>query len=214
MTNKNKISEQVLYRVNGGTTKVTDPVQKEDVVEALSQIINTQFKTQHFSVTLAAGETIPDGLVLADYEATAVAYGGKKAKITLPVMPVSLPRNMGVFAVSPNEDFSSPYIPLQAGQPELLEGQPLISTLLGQTGYIVKGRDIITTTNITLDGTETIYLRLVVFDVSQYDDYDPLPIPASMETDIVDELVKRFAPITGKAKFSDFISSEPLNAKQ
>ena len=204
----------MLYRVNGGITKATDAVQMEDVIEALGQMVNTQFKTQHFSVTLAAGETIPDGLVLADYTATATSFGGKKAKATLPVMPVSLPRNMGVFAVSPNEDFSSPYIPLQAGQPELLSGQPLISQLLGQTGYIVKGREIITTTDVTIEEITTLYLRLVVFDISVYDDYDSLPIPFDYETTIVDELVKRFAPISGAAKFSDFIAPQPVNMKQ
>lgn len=195
-------------------TKTTDAVQPEDVIEALSQIINTQFKTQHFSVTLAAGETIPDGIVLADYSASVVTFGGKKSKCTLPVMPVSLPRNMGVFAVSPNEDFSAPYIPLQAGQDELLKGQPLISDLLGQYGYMVKGRDIIITPDVTINNVTKLYLRLVVFDISVYEDFDPLPIPSDSETTIVDELVQRFAPITGKAKFSDFISPNAVNAQQ
>ena len=213
MTTKNKISEQVLYRVNGGVTKTNSVIQKEDVVEALSQMINTQFKTQHFAVTLPSGETIPDNLLMADYEAPVVTFGGHKSKCTLPIMPVTLPRNMGVFSVSPNEDFSNEYIPIQAGQDELLKGQPLISDLLGEVGYYVKGKEIITAQDVTINNVTKLYLRLVIFDIAAYDDYDSLPIPADYETTIVDELVKRFAPISGAAKFSDFIAPQP-NTKQ
>lgn len=103
MVTKNKIAEEVLYRINGGITKTTSTVQKEDVIEALAQMINTQFKTQHFAVTLAAGETIPDGLVLATYENIPVlTYKNKQSIAELPIMPVSLPRNMGVFEIRPS----------------------------------------------------------------------------------------------------------------
>lgn len=211
LVTKNRISEQVLYRVNGGTTTVTSPVQKEDVIEALSQIINTLFKTQHLTVTLQLGETIPDGLILGDYSATVTTYYGKKAQCTMPIMPVSLPRDMGVFQVSPNPDFSCCYIWLPIGTDDLLSGQPLLCDLLGQIGYSVKGRKIIFNKDITINNITTIYLRLAVFDMSLYDDFDILPIPADAETTIVEELVKQFAPVTGKMKISDIIAPQPIS---
>lgn len=211
MTTKNKIAEQVLYRINGGITKTSSPVQKEDVIEALGQIINTMFKLNHFTVTLQAGETIPSGLMLATYgPVTVTSLGRTKAKCTLPVMPVSLPRNMGIFQVSPYEDFRCTYIPIQSGQYELLKSQPLISNLLGQVGYEPYGNRIELTQDITIDNITELYFRLVVLEVGQYDDYEALPIPFDMETDIVDELIKRFAPVTGTMKFSDIIAPQPV----
>lgn len=208
MTTKRKISEQVLYRINGGTTAVTSPVQPEDVIEALGQIINTQFKTQHLTVNLQLGETIPDGLIFGDYEADVTSYFGKKSKLTLPFMPISLPRDMGVYQVSPNPDFSCCYIWMPTGVDDLLSGQPLISDLLGQVGYMVKGKSVILNKDITINNIVKVYIRMAFFDLSLYDDYDTLPIPADYETTIVDELVKRFAPVTGKMKISDIIQSE------
>lgn len=102
------------------------------------------------------------------------------------------------------------FIPLQAGQATLLKDQPMISDLLGDVGYTPYGNKVIFSRDITAEGISFVDFVLVVFDIDQYGDYDPLPIPKDSETDLVDELVKRFAPITGTAKFSDFISPNAI----
>lgn len=214
MTTKRKISQQVLYRVNGGTTNVNSAVQEEDVIEALGQIVNTLFKTQHFNVTLQLGDTVPDGAMIATYGPIAVTtLGGHKSQCLLPVMPVSLPRGMGVFEVSPYEDFRTLYIPILAGQSELLQSQALISDLLGQVGFEVYKDKIITTKDVTINNITELYMRLVVMDISQYDYWDTLPIPSDMETDIVDELIKRFSPVQSGGKVSDIISPQNMMQK-
>ena len=213
MTTKYKIAEQVLFKLYGGAIDISNPVQPQDVIEAVNQEVNVLLKTQHFSVTLPAGDTIPENLMIATYDNVAVtSFGGKKAKALLPAMPVALPRNMGVFEVSDDEYFSNLFIPLLAGQANLVSSQPMISTLLGQTGYEVYGNAIIFTNDITVGGTEKVYIRLVILDISKYSDYDMLPIPSDYEGLIVDNLFKKFAPVQIAEKIVDS-TNEPTNPK-
>lgn len=214
MTTKRKISQQVLYRINGGMTNVNSAVKEPDVIEALGQIVNSLFKTQHFNVTLQLGDTVPDGAMIATYGPISVtSLNGHKSQCILPIMPISLPRGMGVSEVSPYEDFRTLYIPILPGQSELLNTQALISDLLGQVGFEVYKDKIITTKDITINNITSLYMRLVVMDISQYDYWDPLPIPSDLENDVVDELVKRFAPVQSGYKVSDIISPQNIAQK-
>ena len=209
---KIKIAQQVLYRINGGINGVSGAVEEEDVIEATGQVINSMLKMQHLTVTLPSGETIPENLMLATYNNIPLAtFHGKRSIAALPAQPISLPRNMGVYEVDRYEDFRNPFIPMFTGQANLLRTQPMISNVLGQVAYEVVGKNIILTQDLTIDNIEEVHMRLIIMDISQYDDYDPLPIPADYENDIVDELVKRFAPITGKLAISDIIAEGGKN---
>lgn len=86
------------------------------------------------------------------------------------------------------------------GQLGLLKSQPLLNNLLGQVGYEWYGMDIIYTTDLTLPDPITVTMRLVVLDISQYSDYDILPIPSDMEWDVIQEVYKLFStePIADK----------------
>jgi hypothetical protein len=203
MSTKKIISDQVLYRLYGGVPDSSAPVQEEDVWKALEQKINTTFKMQHFEVTLAAGETIPDGAVLAFYENVAVTRYGNRSRSLLPVVPVTLPRNMGVFEVAPVPEHTGnqanydgrPFIPLQAGQRFLLQADELLNDLLGQIGYEVKGKYVEYTKDLTLLGVDDVNMTLVVFDMSQYGITDVLPVPADYEEILINELVAQFSPV-------------------
>lgn len=204
MATKKSLAEQILYKLQGGFPDIASAVDERDIIEAIGQALNTILKMQHFSVTMAAGETIPDGLMVATYEGVAVApYGNKKAKALLPAMPISLPRNMGVLEVSPDSNFKCLYIPLMAGQSHLLQEQPLISDLLGEVGYEVYGHAIIFTKDITIDNTVTVYIRLVVMDIAKYDIYTPLPIPRDYEGAVMEEVLKMFVPVQPGEKIVD-----------
>lgn len=87
------------------------------------------------------------------------------------------------------------FIPVQGGQMSLIQVQPLISELMGHVGYSVIGREVVFHKDITLDGINKVNMNLVVFDIAKYNDYEPLPIPSDMEQQIVDEIIKSFAPV-------------------
>ncbi len=195
MSSKRIISEQVLYRLKGGYPSVPSDVQHEDVWKALEQLVNSLFKSEQFNVNLPSGETIPMGLMLAEYT---VPVSGSES--TLPVPPVNLPRNMGVYHISKTDSPNDPFIPIQTGQFSFVKDQPLINDLLGQIGYEVVGRKIKYTKE---PGVSNVLMRLVVFDISSYGEDDVLPIPYDMEELVVEKLVEKFAAVQPADKIND-----------
>jgi hypothetical protein len=189
---KRLIGEQVLYRLYGGTNNSTNPVHLEDVYKALEQKLNAKFKVHQFDTNIAGGEIIPNGICLATYESVTVTSDGDKSKATLPIVPIAIPRNMGIFSVYTNE---IEFIPLQAGQERLLRTDELLNDLMAQIGYTPKGKTIYFTKDLTLLGITSVSMDLTVFDMSQYSVTDVLPMPADMEEEIVNELVLQFSPV-------------------
>jgi hypothetical protein len=79
-TTKYLMAEQILTRLAGGYRDSNQPVQMEDVVKAIEQVVNATFQMQYYSATLPTGETIPDNLMVAYYENIPVTSFGEKAK--------------------------------------------------------------------------------------------------------------------------------------
>lgn len=200
MATKRLIAEQVLYRIDGGNPDVSSPVQFPDVYKALEQIINSMFNMRQFSVNLPSGETIPDGLSIATYTDIAVVSRGTYSTSTLPVIPASLPKNVGIFNIQVAQSLTNvvplTFIPLLRGQQHLLSTDLLLNNLLGQIGYTPSNLSIQYTQDITLLGITKVDMDLVVFDMSQYNETDLLPIPSNMEADIINQLVAQFSPVT------------------
>lgn len=211
MATKFFLSEQVMLRLAAGYPDVAEKVDILDVIAALGQKISQMFNMTYFSAVLPNGETVPDGLMLATYTGIPVATIGTRSVSILPVMPISLPRNQGVFQISNKSDFTGEFIPMAPGQYNLVSAQPGISDFLGQIGYEVVGNQAIFHRDITIEGITTVNMRLVVMDLSKYDDYAPLPIPADMESVVVEELYKIFAPVqaTPADKVNDLYNPEP-----
>lgn len=183
--------------------KAADSPEIEDIIEAIGQYINSHFKQEQLTVNMPSGETIPEGVMLASYDGLIPVQYKNVSKVTLPVTPVSLPRNLGVFHVSRATDLNDGFIPLQTGQLALIKGERLISGLLGQVGYEVVGNDVIFNQDLTTEQGISIYTRLAVFDISQYDDYDPIPLPPDMESTIIQECVKLFSVEPPASKIVD-----------
>lgn len=201
-TTKYLISEQVMFRLEPGYPDINAPVQREDIYKATEQKINSKFKLQQFTINLPQGGTIPDNLALATYQDIEVErIYNEWSRATLPVMPISLPRNAGIHEIRPvlsqanNADkmLGSPLIPLQAGQYYLLQADTLLNDLMGQIGYEPEGKYVIIKKDLTTLGVTKVDMKLVVFDISLYGDTDILPVPSDMEEQIVNELVEQFS---------------------
>ena len=114
---------------------------------------------------------------------------------------------MGVFSIYPkyelngNYELDKEFIPVQMGQSALLKSQPMINDLLGQVGYEVFGDSVIFTKDIkTMFPDVVLAMRLVIMDVSQYGDYDMLPILPEQEWDIKQAVIEMYSkePIPDK----------------
>jgi hypothetical protein len=168
---------------------------------AVGQVINKLLKTDtlQMNVNRDMAERIPNGCVLGLYEDIAVTQYNGKSAATLPVKPMKLPRNMGVWGVYPkwntdgHYDFDKEFIPLQMGQGGLLKSQRLISDLLGQIGYEVFGDKVVFTRDIKAISQDVVLaMRLMILDIDQYSDWDMLPIPPEMEADVVMSVVEMY----------------------
>jgi hypothetical protein len=151
------------------------------------------------NVNREMAERIPNGCVLALYEDISVSQYNGKSMALLPIKPMKLPRNIGVWAIYPkwetngHYDFDREFIPLQMGQGGLLKSQRLISDLLGQVGYEVFGDKVIFTKDLkSISQDVVLAMRLMILDIDQYDDWDMLPIPPEMEYDVVMAVVDMY----------------------
>jgi len=196
MANSTKylLAEQVQIRLAGGFRDANQPVQNEDIVKAIEQIINSMFQMQYYNATLPTGETIPDNLMIAFYENIPVTTLGDKSQAELPVIPISLPRNMGVYRVTDSKD--NDFIPVPLGQGALLRADKLLNDLLGNVWFEIRKNIVIFSKDILLLGIDTVNMYLIVMDISLYSNTDPLPIPASMEEEIVEKAFAKFATVT------------------
>lgn len=190
------IGEQVLFRYYGGYIDTSGPVQLEDVYKALEQKVNSLFKLHHFDTTLPSGETTPDNLMIGTYENVAVtSLNNGKSQSILPITPISLPKNVGIYLVY-NPDFPDfPFIPLLKGQRGLLRTDTLLNDMLGQITYEPNNNRLTFSKDLLLMGCPVVTMELCVLDMSLYSVTDPLPIPSDYEQTIIDELVQSFMPV-------------------
>jgi len=149
---------------------------------------------EYFNTTLPLGEMIPSGAAIATYEDILVQKWSNTSKITLPAMPLRLPRNIGVYQIFPQSDYFAEFIPMKLEQAGLIRSQGIVSNLSGYIGYETAGLDVIFTKDLTLPNTDMyVTVRLVILDFTQYGDWDPLPLPPEMEWQIKQEVVKLYS---------------------
>ena len=207
------ISEAVRSFLQGGDPPQAPKFEMEEVKRIVIQVVNGMIRAQHFTETMAGGESIPDGMMLAEYDNVPVEKYKNVSRATLPVMPVSLPMNMGIFHIGKVDDIINGFVPFQPGELQMIGEEPMISNILGQIGYEPRGKYVVFNKDITTNQAEyritEVYMQLVVKDVSLYGDYDLLPIPASMEFELISAT---FQALTGQLppnKKVDVINKQP-----
>lgn len=210
MASKYSISEQILLRLQGGRPDMATTTDIRDIMLAVGQAVNELVKGQHFNVTLPSGETIPDGLMIATYEDVSVEAWKKSSRALLPVMPVALPRGMGVFAISKADDQFCVFVPAQPGQIAMLQSQKMISGVGGLYAYELYGQYVEFNKNLIADSIDKVMVRLIVKDVMSLDDDDVLPIPADFESMVIETVFKRFAQQGSADKDNDVLTQNKV----
>lgn len=214
------ISEEILKLLNGGQIQTATGVSFNEIKLSVAEVANNLLKIEHFTINEKLGEKIPNGSVLGLYEGIAVLpYKTGRSKATLPVKPLKLPRNMGVFSVYLTELPEQEFIPLQMGQYNLIRSQPLISDLLGQIGYETFGLELIFTKDIPqLYPDQTLSMRLAILDITQYSDYDILPVLPEQVWQIKQEVIKLYGgePVADYVvdSTSKSLQGTPINQQQ
>ena len=197
-----RLAEQSFNLIEGGDPSAASSISFNELKIACAQVINQLLKVDYFQTNAAMRETIPNGSVLGLYEGISVSQATVgKSKATLPVKPLKLPRNMGVWSIFQTSKPDQEFIPLQMGQGALIKSQPMINNLLGQVGYEVFGNQVIFTADLTqLMPGETLSMRLAILDANEYGDWDILPLPPEFEWQVITEVYKMYStqPIPDK----------------
>ena len=183
-----RLAEECLRILSGGNPDVASNVAIQEIKIAVGQVACQLLKTEYFSVNLPFSEMIPNGAMIATYDNILVTSISGRAVATLPIKPMKLPRNIGLYSVY---DANCEYIPVEIGQMNMLDSQPLLSSLLTTT-YENYGDRLLFRSDITVGNDTPTYVsaRMVILDISQYDDYTPLPVSPELEWQIKQEVLK------------------------
>lgn len=185
MATKKSLAEQI-QRLISGNPVISARIHINDVILAVEQVCNQVLKADYFAVNTPEGDTIPNNCMVFTYDNVPVTtYKTTKSKVTLPCMPISLPRNMGVLHVSKIDAIDEPFIPIPTSMYGIIKPQDLLGELSGLIGYEVVGKDIIFTENLPGQNVNSVYIRLVGMDVGSLSIYELLPLSSDMAAQVV-----------------------------
>lgn len=195
MITKNKLAEEIqrIYARFLDKDNPSDVIDIREVKLVLEQSINKVLKLQ-VAESFKAGLLEVPRCNLIEYACSVTSDStNARSYITLPVIPITLPLDMGVWSIYATSSASNPYIPIPA-QDVLVFGTigsgTSLSYLEGQVGYYVQGKRVYFTKDITLSGNGSISsVNAVILAVNfdQYTDTEMLPISPEVITAVIDE---------------------------
>jgi len=172
-----------------GNPTIASRVHMNDIKLLVEQVANQLLKADFFAVNMPDGDSIPSNCMIYTYESVPVTtYKTTRSRASLPSIPISLPRNMGVLHVSKTDAIDEPFVPIPASLYGIIKPQELLGDLSGLIGYEVFGKDIVFTKNLPGLGVNNVFIRLVGVDLSQLTDYDILPLSSDMEAQVVTQV--------------------------
>ena len=193
MATKSTLSEQVqrIYARFLDKNNSSDVIDIREVMLLVSQTINKILK-------LEVAESFKAGLVdipkcsLIQYTASVTADApNNRSSITLPVIPLTLPLDMGIWNIAASGAAMTPYIPIPSQDVLVFQGANL-SYLEGQTGYYIQGKKVFFTKDLTLAGNgsiSSVIINILASDFSQFADNDMLPISPEVESAVITEVL-------------------------
>ena len=178
--------------LTGGRPQAGSRHSLSEVRLLLTQAMNTKIKAAYFQEVMGDGERIPAGSMKVRYGAIPVISWRGKSMLTLPAMPVQLPRNMGVWEITSSEDPDCQFIPYQSGQRWMMRKEKLLSKVIGQYGFEVNGLEVLFDTDLlNSDNPITeVEVVLIIADTNKLGDWDLVPLPADMVGEVIQEVYK------------------------
>jgi hypothetical protein len=190
MTTKAKLAEQILRLYKGGEISSDNSLSLAEVKLLVGQTLNRLLKIERLQTQTQLGQEFPEHTSVATYTNLTVTQDFTTGEYytTLPVYPISLPNNMGIWHISLLDDVDTPFIPIPSSSMGLLKNLPT-GAMQGMTGYEVNGNRITFKTDYLFSSNEKLLMRLLVVDVDSLTDYNPLPIPPDMEDVVIKEVL-------------------------
>lgn len=192
-TTKNILSEQIqrIYARFIDKNNVSDAIDLREIKLLVNQSINKVLKLQ-VAETFKAGFVDVPKCNLIEYTCAVTSDPtNNRAHITLPVIPINLPLDMGVWSIAASSAAMTPYIPIPAQDVLVFQGTNL-SALEQQIGYYIQGTRVYFTKDITLSANgsiSSVRVNILAADFNTTADNDLLPISPEVETTIMEDVL-------------------------
>lgn len=188
MTTRNSLTEQI-QRLYGKSVALPishkQIIRKEELNILVNQIAN-EFLSLTVKESLKVGDLEIPSCMIATYPNNTVTTENGRYVTTLPVYPIQVKRNIGVWSIVPQTGTypdltdGSPFIPITQEDWDLLRATDE-GLLEDQTGYYVEGRKVFFTKAVATK----VKIKLLISDLSLIGDNDPYPISPEMESQLI-----------------------------
>jgi hypothetical protein len=189
---KAKLAEEiqrlyVRYLHRDDLSPTTDP---RELMLHIEHIANEELHVQSVAGFSNGNIDIPTGS-LATYTTPLVGVGGTYSTTELPVYPIRLPFDIGVWKIYDPADPFNPFIPLIQMDQVLVSGNPA-ELLEQQVGFYVEGKLVRFTKDLTVApyNLTDVNIVLLLNDLSQYSDSDVLPITPEIAGNVITGVLK------------------------
>jgi len=205
MTTLGKITEQIYRLYNGGDPSIDQEISQKEIELLVLQTVNKLLKIETLQVNLALGDNFPPHTAIATYDNVATtALNDEFCKAALPAQPISLPRGMGVWAITKRvetssgsgvfiDDFESPFVPMVSGQIGIMAGvghtgikDVLLSNVIA---YELRTNSEIIFYASRADVGNNVNIKLLVVDPANVSSSSTLPIGSDQEAQVISEVL-------------------------
>lgn len=193
MATRLSLAEQVqrIYKRAIGTEEnAKDAIDRREIFPLIHQVTNELIGAAMQEAQKIGGISVPSSIV-ATYSANSVNIEAGRYYVSIPVHPLMLPRNMGVYSIVPQSGSplidGTPYIPITQEDWDLLSVSDLNDSgmLEGQTAFYVEGRKAF----FTKQPTSLVKIKLLISDPALIGDNDPYPITPEIEVTLINRVV-------------------------
>ena len=188
-TTKATIAEQAMRILSGGHLKPDRNLDEREIMMYLDNLRDDLCKQSVYNI-IKGGEYDIDPDFLSQYMNVAIATDTDRELkyITLPASRIALPKDMGIYLITPMKNQGGAFIPIRAGQSWMYNNTATINAE-SQTFYFPVGNKVYFQ---NIDPALTVVLLTLVASSKSILANDPFPIPPDYEKTMVDAIIERF----------------------
>ncbi len=205
-TTKAKITEQVqrIYARYVDRENISVLAYKEEVMLLVEQSINAVLQASTVPSRRVGRAEIPQSSLIK----YTVAVSSNQA--TLPAFPITLDHDMGVWEIVDPTDPLTLFVPVPMQLAKVMQGT-IIEGLQGQIGFYRYGP----TVHFLSTAPAEVDIYLLVSDLSQLGDNDPLPLSAGYEMEVILQVLQALgAGAFARQELGSINNAEDIQASQ
>jgi len=184
-------AEAVLRKLSGGDINPSGGgVLMADILLILEPIRAKLIYNFYFVERNIEGDlTIDDGFIDTFDQPVLFDNARELYYSELPIAPIELPRNLGIYMIAPLKDQFNQYIPMRNGFSALMNGLES-NTLLGFKGYYQEGQRVYYRNVNASNAPDSVLMKIIGVNNLNLKDNSVIKVPKSMELDLIDMCYK------------------------